>query len=123
MEHEKERLRVVVACSEPSLRILLEGLFAASGAEVEGVGSHKALLGRVLRGDYDLVVTRFAEPLLDSPQGVATLRGRGLKTRLFLIADHLSAEASVALLERGVSQLFTLPISVTRLRAKMGQKI
>ena len=82
--------------------------------------SHKQLLGRTLRGEYDLVVTRFVAPLLESRRTVTLLRGsRTAHRTIYVIAERLTAEESLALLERGVAQLLTLPISTTRLGHKV----
>ena len=115
--------RLILACGEAPLGRILSHTLSSLGAEVECVHTHKALVGRILSADYDIIITRFAEPLLESRRAVALLRGchtpRPNRRTLYVIADRLTAEESVALLERGVSQLFATPFSTTRL----GQKV
>ncbi|MBO7300560.1 MAG: hypothetical protein J6U53_04030 [Tidjanibacter sp.] len=119
--------RLLLACGEAPLGRILSHTLSSLGAEVECVHSHKALVGRILRGEYDIIITRFTEPLLESRRVVALLRGsyalHPTRRVLYVIADSLTAEESVALLERGVSQLFATPISTTRLGQKVSYEL
>lgn len=123
-DHTLAPLRIIIACGEPSLGRILTHTLTSLGAEVECVPSHKQLLGRMSRGDYDLIVTRFVAPLLGSRHTVTLLRGPHSARRiLYVVADNLSAKESLALLERGVAQIFTLPISTTRLGRKISLEL
>ena len=123
-DHNLAPLRIIIACGEPPLGRILSYTLTSLGAEVECVPSHKLLLGRMLRSEYDIVVTRFAAPLLASRHAVALLRGSAVPRRtIYVIAERLTAEESVALLERGVTQLLTLPISTTRLGRKVATEL
>ena len=119
MTHRKSTPKIIIASSEAPLRRILSHSFQSLGAEVEEVYSHKRLIGRLQHHHYDIILSRFVEPLLDNQQWRVTMRAKGRATQLWVVADRLSAEESVALIERGVNQLFSLPISTTRLKHKI----
>lgn len=123
MTHHKSTLRIIIAASEAPLRHILSHSLKSLGAEVEEVFSHKTLTHKLLHNHYDIAITRFAAPLLDGQQWKTIVRAKGHTTQLWVIADTLSAQESVALIERGANQIFSLPISTTRLRYKIEQLI
>ncbi len=123
MIRHNSNLQVIVASAEAPLRRILSHTFEALGAQVEQVASHKALTTHLLHKNYDLIVTRFIDPLLDN-KGWMVVARKGIKRgKLWVIADHLTAEEAVALLERGVSQILSLPISTTRLKHKIESEL
>lgn len=127
MKQQQHHFRILFACPEAPMAHILTHSLRTLGAEVEMITSHKALLRRIGQRHYDLLLTRHAEPLLASRAWVEQLRKTGHVGRLWLIADHLSAEQSVALIERGVEQLFTLPVStqriIRRVKCKMSGRL
>lgn len=75
-------------------------------------------------GRYDLVLLLMAGSLLCRCGGVETIRPRGLKRpRVYVLSWQQSEQIVLSLLEQGVDQYLTLPISLERLRNKIRQEI
>lgn len=111
---------IIIACSEVPLRRVLIHTLGTLGCEVEGVASHKALVGRCARRHYALIITCFRKPLVEDYWAVRRLGGGSARTSsLFVLASNPSPSEVVALLERGVEQVLSLPVSTTRLRHKI----
>ena len=125
MKQPPHHPRAIVACKEAPLgRIILHTL-TSLGAEAVWVPSHNHLTRRLLHDDYDIILTRFVAPLLESRHIVRLLCGRHIGTprTLYVLADNLTPQESIALLERGVTQLLSLPISITRLERKLALEV
>ena len=111
-ECDNNRPTIIIACSEEPLRRILAYSLRHLGCGVERVASHQALVARCMHHHYALIMPSFC----------AALRLRGgseRKSSLFVIADKPSSSEVVALLERGVEQVVTLPVSTSRLRNKI----
>lgn len=75
-------------------------------------------------GRYDLVLLLMAGELLCRCRGVETIRPRGLKRpRVYVLSWQQSEQIVLSLLEQGVDQYLTLPISLERLRNKIRREI
>ena len=111
--------KIIIACPEAPLRRVLVHSLHTLGCGGERVASHRALLARCVRHRYALVLTCFCAPLIEDFRVTSRLRGASLHTSLFVLADNPSPSEVVALLERGVEQVLTLPVSILRLRAKI----
>ena len=84
------------------------------------MASHKALVGRCALRHYALILTCFREPLIEGYSTVGRLRGgSGGNSSLFVLTANPSPSEVVTLLERGVEQVLSLPVSTTRLRRKI----
>ena len=114
---------ILMDCPEAPLVRIFSHCLSPLGVHIERVTTYKSFMRRLGRNRYDLLLTRHSEPLLESRVWVEVLRQTGHEGKLWLIADRLTAEESVALLERGVAQLFTLPVSTTRLVRRVKSKI
>ena len=119
-ENDNNRPTIIIACSEEHLRRILAHTLRGLGCGVECVVSHKALVARCMHRHYALILTAFCAPLLAGYRAASRLSGgSSRKSSLFVIAENPSSSEVVALLERGVEQVVTLPISTTRLRSKI----
>lgn len=117
---DNNRPTIIIACSEEPLRRILAYSLRNLGCGVECVASHKALVARCMHHHYALIMTSFCAPLLAGHCAALRLRGGSeRKSSLFVIADKPSSSEVVALLERGVEQVVTLPVSTSRLRNKI----
>lgn len=75
-------------------------------------------------GRYDLVLLLTVGALLCKCGGVETIRPRGLKRpRIYVLSWQQSEQIVLSLLEQGVDQYLTLPISLERLRGKIRREI
>lgn len=109
---------IIIACAEEPLGRALAHSLRHLGCGVECVTSHKALRLRTHQRHYALILTCFHAPLLADYRMVRLLRGSS-GTALFVLGATLSANEVVVLLERGVEQVLSLPVSTTRLRSKI----
>lgn len=82
---------------------------AASREELERLGREEEVV---------LVVMLGAGELLASAEG-ATPSVRPRRSKLYLLSWHHTASVAASLLEQGVDQCLTLPISISRLRRKV----
>ncbi len=71
----------------------------------------------------DLVILLHAAPLISGGELCGRLRCRPRHQRLYVIAWQQSEQAVLGLLECGVDQYLTLPVSLHRLRAKVIHEI
>ena len=68
----------------------------------------------------DLIIVISTSPLLKSPQLIQGLRGKSThRPLIFVITWQLSEQVVIGLLEMGIDQYMTFPISVERLRSKV----
>lgn len=68
----------------------------------------------------DLIIVISTSPLLKSPQLIQGLRGKSThRPQIFVITWQLSEQVVIGLLEMGIDQYMTFPISVERLRSKV----
>lgn len=100
------------------------GLFRAAldgvRAEVSCVADLCAMERMCRRTAFDLVLVSGAGGLLSSPRPLAALRSGGLQRPLVYVVSWLQSEQTVlGLLEEGIDQYLTFPVSLQRLRAKV----
>lgn len=120
MKNSRNLPTIIIACSEEPLRRVLVYSLCTLGCEVESVTSHKALLGRCAIRHYAVILTCFREPLIEGYSTARRLGGGSARTSsLFVLTANPSPSEVVALLERGVEQVLSLPVSTTRLRHKI----
>jgi len=75
-------------------------------------------------GRYDLVLLLMVGALLCRCGGMETIRPRGLKRpKVYVLSWQQSEQIVLSLLEQGVDQYLTLPISLERLRNKIRREI
>lgn len=119
MKQKNTHKTILIAAPERALLEVLAGCLSRLGLEVVTAHSHRELRWRCRRGDYGLIISRFVTPLVASPGEVARLRGRGRHTPLFILSHTRDERVVVTLLERGVSQFLSLPVSSERLVRKV----
>lgn len=122
MKESVDRPSIIVACAEEPLGRVLAHALRSMGCGVERVTSHKALLLRTRQHHYALILTCFYAPLLSDYRMARLLRGSE-GTAIFVLTTSRSANEVVVLLERGVEQVLSLPVSITRLRSKIEHRI
>ena len=110
--------RVLLGCTEEPLLHIVRHTLEPLGVRVDVATSHQALLGRTRRHRYRLIITRFVAPLIASPREIGRLRQGPLHPPLIVLSHTHSRQIVVTLLEGGVSQFVSLPVSLERLRQK-----
>lgn len=113
---------IIAASEEPLLRVLRHTLLSVGlGADV--ARSHRELVRMCSHNCYRLIISRFLSPLISSPESIARLRGQGLTTHLFLLSHTRDQRIVVMLLEHGVNQFLSLPVSGARLVGKVLREV
>lgn len=111
--------RIVIGAHSNTLPTLLAHALASQGVEVEVAHTHKALLRMCRIHRYGLIITQFTKPLLEAENSVATLRHNSPTTPLFVLSHTRNHQLVMRLLERGVTQFLSLPVSLPRLCRKV----
>lgn len=120
MKQNADTPKIIIACSEEPLRRILAHSLRTLGCGVECVTTHKALVTRCLHHRYAVILTCFRAPLIAGYRTARRLAGgTSRSSALFVLADRPSPSEVVTLLERGVEQVLTLPVSTARLRRKI----
>lgn len=119
MKQTLSRKTIIIAAREIPLLKVLSQCLAELGAEVATARTYRELKTMCRKGHYDLVISRFVAPLISSHSEVLRLRGRGRSTHIFILSHTRDERVVVMLLERGVNQFLSLPISTPRLLRKV----
>lgn len=123
MKHQPPQRKIIIAApEEPLLRVLAQRL-SLLGVEVATVRSHGELRRRCRNHHYELIISRFISPLLSSHDEVSRLKGRGPGTHIFVLSHTRDERVVVSLLERGVNQFLSLPVSSSRLARKVHTRL
>lgn len=115
--------QVVILSSDCFLGRLVERSLAGLGVGrccVEQCEELERLLGR---GGVALVLLLEAAPLISRAESLSVMCHKRGRVPLFLISWHHSEQMALALLERGVDQCMTFPLSFTRLRRKVSEVV
>lgn len=116
--------RILIVSDEEFLRNLVRLSLADMQADVRcavDAAEMRRLCRRVL---FDLVIVLGVSPFLCGGDPVRELRPRGIRRPLFYVVAWQQAEQTVlSLLECGVDQYMTFPLSLQRLRAKVANEL
>lgn len=120
--HSTRPPRILIACGDGRLNLSLAVSLADICPNIEVVSTAEQLEERVRQGHYDLVVTRFVSLLVGSRSLPHRLRGEGVSVSFFALLppldDEVGGQLCVRLLEGGVAQVLSLPLSTARLHRK-----
>ena len=123
MKHSTNHNRIIIGCNEPALLNILSLALSQQGVEIDIARSHRELVRRCHSESYALIITRFVKPLLrDDSLALGGARGASLPP-IFVLSHTHNQRIVVHLLERGVSQFLSLPISLARLSSKVAQQL
>lgn len=112
--------RVLIVSGDPFSGELFRAALDGVRAEVSCVADLHAMERMCRRAAFDLVLVAGAGGLLSCPRPLAALRSGGLHRPLVYVVSWLQSEQTVlGLLEEGVDQYLTFPVSLRRLRTKV----
>ncbi len=123
VEKERNMYKIVIFARSAETRRLVALTVGGLGAHVVEVDSWHELLRVCRSGDVAVALLLSAAELLSSPEGVAPLRRFGRRPSLYLLTWHHSEQVALSLLERGVDQCMTFPLTLTRLRRKVAEAV
>lgn len=116
--------RILIVSDEEFLRDLIRLSLADMRAEVR-CAADDAEMERLCRKIlFDLVIVLQLTPFLCGREVVRALRPTGLRRPLFYVVSWQQSEQTVlSLLECGVDQYLTFPLSLQRLRSKVANEL
>lgn len=123
MNHTTNRNRIIIGCNEAPLLRILSLALSQQGLEIDVAGSHRELIRRCRKESYALIITRFVRPLLRDDAPLLSGACGAKLPPIFVLSHTRDQRIVVHLLERGVSQFLSLPISLARLSSKVAQQL
>lgn len=116
--------RILIVSENDLLRDLIRLSLADMQAEIRstrGAVEMERLCSQVL---FDVVIVLHTAPFLGGHDVVNTLRPQGLRRPVFYVVSWQQSEQTVlSLLESGVDQYLTFPLSLHRLRTKVANEL
>lgn len=112
--------RILIASDDEFSRDLIRLALRGVEAEVRGCGCGRELERLCARAGFDLVIFLQTAPFFCGRTAIAALRPEGARRPLvFVVSWQQSEQTVLSLLECGVDQYLTFPVSLQRLRAKV----
>lgn len=116
--------RILIVSPEPFLRQLIRFSLAELDAEVYSVEGVEAFERLTRRLAFDVVIFLQTTPFLTGGEWLSRLRPTTLRPPIiYVIAWQQSEEVVLSLLEQGVTQYLSFPISLPRLRVKVARQL
>ncbi len=112
--------RILIASDDEFSRDLIRLALRGVEAEVRGCGCGPEWERLCARAGFDLVIFLQSAPFFCGRAAIAALRPEGVRRPLvFVLSWQQSEQTVLSLLECGVDQYLTFPVSLQRLRAKV----
>lgn len=111
----------IIHSSKSEFRALLRGIVATAATTICEASTRKELFSLCEANRFDILFTDDVRMFMNGSQAVERIRPATMRPQLFVFAHDLSEDSVVALLEMGVNQFVTLPLSPTRLRSKLAR--
>ena len=116
--------RILIVAEDAFEREVIRLSLAGLGAEVRCADDGDAMRQLCRRLAFDLVIVLRATPFLCGGNPVRELRPAGLRRPAVYVLSWQQAEQTVlSLLEAGVDQYMTFPVSLQRLRRKVAEAL
>ena len=116
--------RILVVSENAFLRHLILLSLDELDAELRAVEQVDDMEGLCRSVGFDLVIILTATPFLCGRDVMHTLRPAGLRRPLvYVLSWQQSEQVVLSLLECGVDQYMTFPVSLTRLRGKVANEL
>lgn len=113
-------MRSIIIHSENSnLRTLLCSLLASDEVEVVEARSRQELTARCRHHRFDKVVTDDVRMFMNGSEILREIRHNNKNTRIFVLSHDASEHAVLSLLEAGITEFLSLPITIERLQKKL----
>lgn len=111
----------IIHSSKSEFRALLRGIVATAATTICEASTREELFSLCEANRFDILFTDDVRMFMNGSQAVERIRPATMRPQLFVFAHDLSEDSVVALLEMGVNQFVTLPLSPTRLRSKLAR--
>ncbi|MBE6174863.1 MAG: response regulator [Rikenellaceae bacterium] len=110
---------IIIHSSKGEFRALLRGVAANCSTTICEVSTREELFSLCEANRFDMLLTDDIRMFMNGSQAMQRIRPATMRPQVFVFAHDLSEDTIVALLEMGVNQFITLPLSPTRLRRKL----
>ena len=121
---------IIIYSPEAEARVLIAAIVADLGAQVVGIDSAERLLRLASELRPSLIIMLDIAPLRNGHNIASRLRKawqeqgtQPRRTAIFVVTWQQSEQCVLSLLESGIDQYLTFPISIERLRHKACQQI
>ena len=111
--------RVIIYSNRAEFRALIEALLADDSIVITESTSRKELFEMCNDTHFDLVLTDDYRMFMNGTEATARIRPSTMLPEIFVFSYDISEDTVVALLEMGVNQFITLPLTPKRLRRKI----
>lgn len=111
--------KIIIHSASTELRALIRGMLSDIDALFVPTSSRKELFRICKSSQYDLLLTDDVRMFMNGSDAIAQIRQGGVLPQIFVLAHDLSEDTVTALLEAGVNQFITLPVSPERLYNKV----
>lgn len=111
--------KIVIHSASAELRALIRGLLSDIDALFIPTASRKELFRVCKSSRCDLLLTDDVRMFMNGSDAVEQIRQGGYLPQIFVLSYDLSEDTVTALLEAGVNQFITLPITPERLYHKV----
>lgn len=116
--------RILVVSDDTFLRDMVRFSFSGMRAEVHTASGAAGMERMCRRMLFDLVIVLHVAPFLCGRDVIRAVRPAGLRRPLFYVVSWQQSEQTVlSLLECGVDQYMTFPLSLQRLRGKVADDL
>ena len=114
--------KIVIHSPRSEFRALLRGLLTNIEAYFVPATSREELYRICQTTKCDLVLTDDVRMFMNGSDAINRIRQGGMLPQIFVLSHDLSEDAVTALLEMGVNQFISLPVSPERLCSKVSTR-
>ena len=111
--------KIIIHSDSAELRALIRGLLSDIDAFIIPSTSREELFRICRNSQCDLLLTDDARMFMNGSDAITKIRQGGFLPQIFILSHDLSEETVTTLLEEGINQFITLPVSPDRLREKV----
>lgn len=111
--------RIIIHSDDSLLRALLHTLLSQGGVEIVEARSRHELFKWCRNRHFDRVVTDDVRMFMNGGGCTEKIRANNPDIHIFILSHDISEHSALTLLEEGVTQLLSLPISIERLQKKL----
>lgn len=115
--------KFIIHSQDANLVALLMGLLSDIEATFEHTSSREELFAKCLNSKYDLVLTDDVRMFMNGTDAIREIRHNTVLPQIFILSHDISEDTVTALLEDGINQFISLPITPERFRGKLFSKL
>lgn len=111
--------RVIIYSRSAEFRTLIQALIEDCSIEISESASRSELFELCRHNRFDIVLTDDYRMFMSDEGATSRIRPTTMLPEIFVFSYDISEDSVVALLEMGVNQFITLPLTPKRLRRKI----